>query len=101
AGTLMVEIKTKEKNYIIELLSSDGKTVETQRNIARYTFRNLPAGDYQFRVLVDSNGNGRWDPGSFIKRESTERVIYYYNLNGKTTFPIRAAWEVGPFVISF
>lgn len=101
AGTLMVEIKTREKNYIIELLSSDGKTVETQRNVARYTFRNLPAGDYQLRVLIDSNGNGRWDPGSFIKRENTERVIYYYNLNGKTTFPIRAAWEVGPFVISF
>ncbi|MBL7855136.1 MAG: Ig-like domain-containing protein [Cyclobacteriaceae bacterium] len=100
-GTLLTDIKTKEKNYVVELLSSDGKVIASQRNITRYTFRNLPAGDYQLRVLVDSNENGRWDPGSFPKRTPTERVIYYYNLDGKTIFPIRAAWEVGPFVISF
>jgi uncharacterized protein (DUF2141 family) len=100
-GTLLVEIKTKEKNYFVQLLSADGKIVQTVPGITRYTFRNLPAADYQLRVLIDSNENGRWDPGSFQKRQPTERAVYYYNLDGRTNFPIRAAWEVGPFVVSF
>ena len=36
----------------------------------------MPPGEYQLRILLDSNGNGKWDTGQFFeKRKQPERVL--------------------------
>jgi len=54
-------------------------------------FRQLlfPPGEYELRVLYDTNGNGVWDPGQFFgKHRQPERVIPI-----KKKLTVKANWD--------
>ncbi|MDF4203513.1 Ig-like domain-containing protein [Maribacter sp. SA7] len=53
-----------------------------------YVFDNLDPGKYQARVIFDTNGNGKWDTGSFLEKRQPEKISYYPNL-----IELRANWE--------
>jgi uncharacterized protein (DUF2141 family) len=40
-------------------------------------FYDLPPGKYYLRFIEDSNGNGKWDTGSFSEKRQPENVYYY------------------------
>ncbi|HWA35489.1 MAG TPA: Ig-like domain-containing domain [Cyclobacteriaceae bacterium] len=100
-GILFIEVNTREKNYIIQLLDRDFHIIKELRNERKYTYRNLTPGDYQLRVIIDSNNNGRWDPGNFLRGQAPEKITFYHGALGKQLFPIRANWELGPLIIRF
>jgi hypothetical protein len=46
-------------------------------------------GDYELRILFDTNGNGRWDPGEFFKKHrQPERIITI-----RKKFTVKANWD--------
>jgi hypothetical protein len=45
-----------------------------------YSFIQIPPGDYQLRIIIDKNNNGRWDTGIFKEGKQAERIIYYPSL---------------------
>ncbi len=100
-GIVHIQTDTKEKTYIIQLLDRSGKQVNFVRNITKYTFKNLPPGEYQIRIIVDANDNGVWDPGNFFKTQTPERVIFYKTAKNKQVFTMRANWENGPLILKF
>jgi uncharacterized protein (DUF2141 family)/methionine-rich copper-binding protein CopC len=100
-GSLAVEIATKKKDYLLQLLSSQGKIIKSLRNPAKYTFKNLEPQEYKIRIIIDSNKNGIWDTGNFETKREPEHVIIYKSMDKKTSIPVRANWEVGPLVIKF
>ncbi len=100
-GSLSIDVTTKEKNYIIQLLTTNGQIVRSLKQPKKYTFKNLPPMEYKIRIHVDKNNNGVWDAGSFEKRIEPEPIITYKTFDGKSSTPVRANWEVGPLVIKF
>lgn len=48
----------------------------------------IQPGEYEMRILYDTNKNGRWDPGSFEKKIQPERAI---SLGQKLA--VRANWD--------
>lgn len=100
-GMVTLEIETTEKDYFIELLSSDNKLVQSAKNVKAITFKFLKPQDYKIRIHIDRNKNNRWDPGNFQFKTEPEPILFYKSEEGKYTFPIRANWEVGPLVIKF
>lgn len=40
-------------------------------------FLNLDSGKYFIRVIFDANGNGKYDPGNFLKKIQPERVAHF------------------------
>lgn len=76
--------------YILELLDVSGKLI--QREIAtenrRFKFEYLNPKTYRFKLIYDTNNNGKWDSGNFLKRIDPEEVIYM-----KKSVEIRANWE--------
>jgi uncharacterized protein (DUF2141 family) len=100
-GLITGKIETQEKNYEVQLLSSDNTISEKLRNPKELNFKFVEPKDYKIMVIIDSNGNGKWDPGSFEKKIEPEKVIFYKSEEGKYSFPIRANWEYGPLVIKF
>jgi len=49
----------------------------------------FPPGEYDLRVLYDTNGNLRWDPGQFFgKRVQPEKVAPI-----KKKFTVKANWD--------
>lgn len=100
-GTLLIELQTDKKDYFIELLNKEFSIIRAIGNEKKFTFKNLSPGDYQIRITIDNNKNGKWDPGSYFKHIAPEQVIYYKTPQGKQTVPLRANWELGPLVIRF
>jgi uncharacterized protein (DUF2141 family) len=100
-GILHVQVQTREKDYLIQLLNKEGKLLSSVRNVTKYSFKNLPPTEYAIRVVIDRNKNGKWDPGYIGRGEEAEKVFFYTAPNGKSTFPMRANWEYGPLLIKF
>jgi hypothetical protein len=100
-GLITGKVETKEKNYEVQLLYTDNTIAQKLRNPKDLNFKFVEARDYKLLVIVDSNANGKWDPGNFQKHIEPEKVILYKSDEGKYSFPIRANWEYGPLVIKF
>jgi uncharacterized protein (DUF2141 family) len=55
---------------------------------ATWSDKLFPPGDYELRILFDSNNNGKWDPGNYAKKLQPERAITL-----DTKLNIKANWD--------
>jgi len=91
--TMRIALPDTGRSYIIELIAGTGEqryTVRTER-ISRntaITYRMLPAGKYQLKVLYDANKNGKWDTGNMLKKTQPEHIW----LN-PTVYTVRPNWS--------
>jgi uncharacterized protein (DUF2141 family) len=76
--------------YILELIDESGEVI--QREISnenrRYKFEFLEPKIYSFKITYDSNNNGKWDSGNFLKRIQPEEVVFF-----DKKIEIRANWD--------
>ncbi len=94
-GNLRVQLENAVYPVIVQL--TDDKGVVKHELYAKENepidFVNLKPNTFNLRVIFDSNGNGVYDPGSFLKRQQSERVSY-----SSKPVEIRAGWdEITPF----
>ncbi len=96
-STFLIHFKGRSDTtaYVVQLLNASGKVIEEKNNIhsGDVTFRYVAAGDVQFRIIEDQNGNGIWDTGNLIERREPERAEYYVNDQGESTFAAKENWE--------
>ena len=91
-----IGIRTTEESFIVQLIDRDFKVVQEVPNQGNVRFANVVPGDYQIRLIIDRNGNDRWDPGNYFEKREPEPVIYYRSADGTTTIKgVKANWEVG------
>lgn len=77
-------------SFTLQLVNAESfKVVKEVKNQHNFTFNYVPPGEYRIRILIDENGNGRWDPGNIYKRIEPEPVIL---LDEKLS--IKANWEL-------
>ncbi len=100
-GTLLIEVKTEQKNYEVRLLGTDGKLIRKARNVKKHSFNLLAAQEYKIMVYIDLNNNAQWDPQNIHLRTPAEPCYFYKTEEGKYAFPIRASWELGPILLDF
>lgn len=100
-GTVALNVETKEKNYIVQIITTDNKVVRSLSNIKNYTVKNLEPKEYKLRIIIDTNNNGKWDVGNFYTKTESEKILFYKSEEGKYSFPLRANWEYGPVLIKF
>jgi len=100
-ATVILQIDTDAKNYIVELTNIDNEVIERITNVKSYTFRYLEPLEYKLRVIIDENKNGKWDPGNFYKDIEPEKIMLYKSEEGKYSFPLRSNWDYGPVLIKF
>ncbi len=98
-GTLQVNMPALAGRHIIaQLLDQGGKVVKeylTADGIARFWY--LAEKDYYFRVILDSNNNGKWDPGNFDSLLPPEEIYYYSKeISCRAKWDIVEAWN--PFI---
>lgn len=100
-GFFTVEIKTEKPHFTISLLTTNNARVQSFSDQKKFTFKNIPSGEYKLLIHIDDNNDHVWNPGNFLKYVQPEKVFFYKFLGKKYTEPIRANWEVGPFLITF
>jgi len=76
---LIIQIVSKNGEVIAEKIINDSKPID---------FINLDPGEYFIRTIYDTNKNGKYDPGNFLKKIQPERVSY-----AKEILEVRAGWD--------
>ncbi|MDH7446153.1 Ig-like domain-containing protein [Aquimarina sp. 2201CG14-23] len=91
-GSIFLTLK-KVKKYPVLVQATDekGKFIDEKiaKNEETIVFDNLNPGKYNLRVIFDTNNNGKWDTGNFLKGIQPEEVVYY-----PETIDVRANWEL-------
>ena len=100
-GIIFVEVKTDEKNFVIQLLNRDFKPIASRTNATKTSFEDLEPGDYMIRLIIDKNGDGKWNPGNFQLHQEPEPIVFYKNEKKSQTVNLKANWELGPLLISY
>lgn len=94
-GSLKIQLATTQKSFLVQLLRQNA-VVKEAKNLKTILWNNLEPGSYQIRILVDENGNGKWDNGLLKERRLPEPVVF-----PKDIWEIRANWEIESQVIQF
>lgn len=98
-GVLVGQVNTKAKQFIVELLDENFKPVNKQINNPSYRFVNIKPGRYRLRVIIDENGNGRWDSGNPLENRMPE-PIYFFRKN-KGIILIKANFDISEDIDAF
>jgi hypothetical protein len=96
----LVEAKTKEKNFYVEIINSKDEVVNTLYNQTKGAFKDLLPGEYTLRLVIDHNANRKWDVGNYFLKQEPELIYYYYDDKGNSKFNLKANWEYGPLLIT-
>lgn len=91
-----IEIRTDAPAYFVQLVNSKYEVIRQVQNQSKVRFPDVVPGEYQIRLIIDQNDNGRWDPGNYFERIPPEPVIYYRGPDGsKTIKGVMANWDIG------
>ncbi|WP_109302215.1 Ig-like domain-containing protein [Aquimarina sp. AU474] len=91
-GTIFFTLENVETYPVIVQVTNEKQdiiTEKTVRNQETLTFDYLEPSKYYVRVIFDSNDNGKWDPGNFLKGIQPEKVSYFPEI-----IDVRANWEI-------
>ncbi len=85
-----------EGKAFAHLLNKQGTVLRTVDVIGKYAdFYNVPAETYYVMMVLDANGNGRWDTGNYSEHRQPEDVFYYHNpIKLKKFSDISLTWNI-------
>lgn len=94
-STLSFSLNVKDHAFV-ELLSPDDKVVTTATVInGEALFEYLNPSTYFARIVLDRNGNGKYDTGNYARKQQPEEV-YYFNkkLKLKKNWDVTENWDI-------
>lgn len=95
-SVINMQIRTSEPSFFVELLDSSYKIIQRSTKQHNVVFQDVVPGEYQIRLIIDTNQNGRWDPGNYFQFTEPEKIIYYRAADGSTIIKgVMANWVIG------
>lgn len=88
-GKLVIRFNNLDisKRPVLEFLSNGSLAYSYPLTSAEWTRELFPPGEYGVRILYDSDGNGKWTPGSFENSRQPElRVIFPQKITVKNNW---------------
>lgn len=107
---LIIEVKVKgleeyanlrllvnvQQGAFVELLSTSDQVLRTavvKQGIV--DFNNVLPGTYYARLVLDRNGNGKWDQGNYLQHIQPEEVYYYPKpLKLRSNWDVEQVWNI-------
>lgn len=78
----------KDDHVVLQFFSGDELKKSIPITSAQWSDKLFPPGDYELRILYDTNNDGKWTPGNYTKKLQPEKVI---TLDKKLS--IKANWD--------
>jgi uncharacterized protein (DUF2141 family) len=95
-GTLKIALPDLKEPAIIELIDARSKVVASRlmNSPGTAVFDLIAPGKYSARLIFDTNRNGRWDTGRYIRHIQPEKVITFTKeLNLKANWEVSETWK--------
>jgi len=95
-ANLIVSLKNEPENAFLQLLDkTDMPFMQTPVVKGTGTFMHVKPGEYFLRMIVDRNGNGRWDTGDYKEKIEPEEVFYYdQKIKLRVNWDVEEDWDV-------
>ncbi|MBR2147426.1 MAG: Ig-like domain-containing protein [Muribaculaceae bacterium] len=79
-----------------QLLDKTGKVVQTVDVLGSFAdFFDVPPETYYVMMVLDANGNGRWDTGNYAQHLQPEDVFYFHNaIKLKKFSDVTLTWNI-------
>jgi hypothetical protein len=94
--SLTLNYETQEP-FILQLLNDKGLVIQElfPEKPGIIQFNKMLPGSYAFKVIVDSNGNGEWDPGDFLLKRQPEKVLVFQDaVQIRSNWDLELSWEL-------
>ncbi len=92
-GTLKLKLQVplSPSNCIVQLLDEKENVVRENFTKGDETiqYNYLEPKKYKLKLILDSNGNKRWDTGNYLQKRQPEKTLYYTE-----AITVRANWDV-------
>ena len=92
-GNIFVTVEVPENipQILVELLDERDNFVDKHivTSTSKLAFKYLSPRKYKLRATLDKDGNGRWSPGDYGKKQLPEAVYYH-----KDVFDVKANWDI-------
>jgi hypothetical protein len=77
-GLPLSEDSLRRVPAFVELLNEgDAPVAKAVVEVEKAVFKDLNPGKYYARIVLDANGNGVWDAGSYEKKQQPEQALYF------------------------
>ncbi len=95
-GQIFFNVQGACPNAFVQLLSAQDKVLRTVKvKDGKADFYFLNPAQYGARLIDDTNGNGKWDTGSYEEKRQPEMVYYYpLLLELKANFELTQEWDI-------
>ena len=95
-SNLFFQIENVTDSAFVELLNSSDNVVYTAPvKDGKVDLFNINPGDYYARLVIDTNGNGKWDTGNYSEHRQPEEVYYYpKKLSLKQNWDVEQKWNI-------
>jgi len=94
-GTLKLKLSLPElkEELTLQLLGEKGEVIHEDFIAAgeknkTFDYNYLDPRKYKFKIIYDTNKNGKWDAGNYLEHQQAEKVIY-----SKDVVEIRSNWD--------
>lgn len=91
-----MNIKTKYKNFNLEILDDKAKVYYNAKNTNKIKLENIPNGIYGLRVWIDENNNNYWDSGHYRRNIQPEKTFVF-----KKIMEVKTNWDIEDINIEF
>ncbi len=81
------------RHPVLELIQNDKITQSVPLTSYEWIQKFIRPGDYQLRVLYDTNGNGIWDAGNYESKRQPEIVQEAKTISGRNKITLRTNWD--------
>ena len=90
-GKIKIHLPSKYNDslYILRVDAEKDSIYQKRITDTMVYLPHLKPNKYRFKVIVDKNGNGKWDTGDLFAKQQPEVVIPYYE-----TVNLKAGWEL-------
>jgi len=95
-GTIEGIIESELNFFLLQLLDDKLSLIEEKKNEKSFKFLSLKAGNYFFRIIADTNQNGRWDQPDLENGQRAEEIIFYND-----PIKVKENWEVSGIKLKF
>ena len=102
SGLIQGSINTNALVFLVQLLNNQNEVISQLENKKQFRFKNLNAGNYKVRLIIDKNQNGKLDVGNITTRTAPEVVIFFIDpISQSKTIGVKKNWEVDGINITY